>query len=439
VSQAAAPAPDLVRLAATLLTHAPRVPVDLRADEDGGAGLGLIWADARGLDARSLAHDLLAMVRDDGVSDACAGVASTPVAAELAAVRGDSHAGVRVVDAGRDREFVSLFPVDVLDPPRRVRPLLFGIGVSTCGALAELTRESVEVRLGADAVGVWRRARADDDRSDTLFAPMPRELPHASLDWMEYEVTDPARLLFVIHALLERVCDALGENGQGARELAVEFALSNCTTHTETLRASRATAHRQTWIRLVRNVLDRVKLDAAVTGIALRATNVAGREDKQGDLFDRGFATQQATEDVIARIVEDQGEVVVAPVNNGHPLLEQRTAWESVQRTAYSLQGRSVPGLTLQLSAIPQSIDVETVPRRDHFVPARYRDSSGWHEIVHAAGPDRVSGGKWDAARAYAREYFRCVTNEGVLVWLFRNGTVKKQRGPQWYLHGWWD
>ena len=140
VLQPAAPPPDLVRLAATLLTHAPRVHVDLRADEDGGAGLGLIWADARGLDARSLAHDLLAMVRDDGVSDACAGVASTPVAAELAAVRGDSHAGVRVVDAGRDREFVSLFPIDVLEPPRRVRPLLFGIGVSTCGALAELTR-----------------------------------------------------------------------------------------------------------------------------------------------------------------------------------------------------------------------------------------------------------------------------------------------------------
>ena len=33
-------------------------------------------------------------------------------------------------------------------------------------------------------------------------------------------------------------------------------------------------------------------------------------------------------------------------------------------------------------------------------------------------GPDRISGGQWDAP--YAREYFRCVREDGVLVWLFR-------------------
>lgn len=389
---------------------------------------GLIWADARGLDARLLAHDLLSLVRDDGVNDACAGVASTPVAAELAAVRGDAHAGVnagvRVIETGRDRDFVSLFPIDALDPPRRVRPLLFGIGVSTCGALGALTRESVEVRLGADAITLWRRARADDDRCDTLFAPIPRDMPHASLDWMDYEVTDPARLLFVIHALFERVCDALAENGQGARELAIEFSLTNRTTHVETLRASRATAQRSTWIRLARTVLERVTLDASVSGIAVRATNVGNREDRQGDLFDRGFATEQMAEDVMARIAEDAG-IGARPAGTGVGL-------------APGMRAARAPsaGLTLQLSAIPQSIDVETAPRRDHFAPVRYRDARGWHEIVHAAGPDRVSGGKWDAARTWAREYFRCVTRDGVLVWLFRNVTDGKR---QWYLHGWWD
>ena len=63
--------------------------------------------------------------------------------------------------------------------------------------------------------------------------------------------------------------------------------------------------------------------------------------------------------------------------------------------------------LTLQLAPIPQSITVETFVRRDHFAPVRYRDTTGWHEVVHVAGPDRVSGGKWNGASAYAREYFR--------------------------------
>jgi protein ImuB len=419
---------QLVRLAAILLTSAPRVTVDAR---------GMIWADARGLNARVLACALLELMRDDGVTDARAGVASTPVAAELAAVRGQP--GVTVVEPGDDPAYVGLFPVDALEVPPRVRPLLFGIGVKTCSELATLAREAVEVRLGAEAVTLWRRARADDDRAAKLFAPMPRELPHATLDWMDYEVTDPARLLFVINALLENVCDALTGTGQGARELAIEFSLTNRTTHVETLRASRATASRQTWMRLVRSALDRMKLPASVTGIALRATRVTGREERQSDLFDRGLATADATDDVVTRLMEDQGNVVVVPYNSAHPLLEARTTWRVAERPTASYKVQMAPGkphLTLQLAPVPQPVVVETVVRRDHFAPARFRDATGWHEIVNAAGPDRVSGGRWDGERRYAREYFRCVTREGALVWLFRAAQGKQ---GSWYLHGWWD
>ena len=418
-----------------LLTSAPRVAVDAR---------GVIWADARGLNARVLAHALLELLKDDGVCDASAGVASTPVAAELAAVRGQP--GVNVVEPGTDCKYVALYPIDALDVPPRIKPLLFGIGIKTCGAFAELTREAVEVRLGAEAVHYWRLARADDDRCNTLFAPMPRELPHATLDWMDYEVTDPARLLFVINALLESVCDALAGFGQGARELAIEFALTNRTTQVEPLRAARATANRQTWMRLVRSALDRVTLPAPVTGIALRATRVSGREEKQADLFDRGLASADATEDAVARLVEDQGNVVVVPYNTAHPLLEQRTTWKVAEpRAGYDARAEnsrlrtvSAEGahLTLQLAPVPLPVLVETVVRRDHFAPARYRDSAGWHEIVNAAGPDRVSGGRWNREHAYAREYFRCVTRDGALVWLFR---AAQGRQNTWYLHGWWD
>jgi hypothetical protein len=74
---------------------------------------------------------------------------------------------------------------------------------------------------------------------------------------------------------------------------------------------------------------------------------------------------------------------------------------------------------------------VKTRRRRNHSCPIQYRDGE-WTEITSAAGPDRVSGGQW--AEPYAREYFRCVTEHGTLVWLFRDG-----RDDEWYLHGWWD
>jgi hypothetical protein len=86
---------------------------------------------------------------------------------------------------------------------------------------------------------------------------------------------------------------------------------------------------------------------------------------------------------------------------------------------------------------------VETAPRRDFFVPVRYRDEGAWHEVVHVAGPERVSGRAWDGDAAYAREYFRCVTREGRLVWVYRDAggrpSARRPDAPAWFLHGWWD
>jgi hypothetical protein len=93
--------------------------------------------------------------------------------------------------------------------------------------------------------------------------------------------------------------------------------------------------------------------------------------------------------------------------------------------------GKAGPQLTLQLLSPPRRIVVTTTRRRDHDVPVRYRDGKTWYAVVESAGPDRVSGGQWDTA--YAREYFRCVREDGMLVWLYRGGET------EWHLHGWWD
>lgn len=91
--------------------------------------------------------------------------------------------------------------------------------------------------------------------------------------------------------------------------------------------------------------------------------------------------------------------------------------------------------MTLQLLDAPREVRVETALRRDHVVPVRYRErdgAGGWHQVSSMAGPDRLSGGQWEDA--YAREYFRVVTEDGLLVWLFRDA-----RADTWWLHGWWD
>jgi hypothetical protein len=181
----------------------------------------------------------------------------------------------------------------------------------------------------------------------------------------------------------------------------------------------------------------------------------------QGDLFDRGFASAAAVEDSLAQLVDDQGDdVLVTPANSEHPLLEVRTKWvaeklgrraegggrrmtSELPRTAYLTSHTSQPQLVLQLLTPPRAIAVTTEQRRDHDIPVRYRDDDRWHDVVEAAGPDRVSGGQWDVT--YAREYYRCVRGDGLLVWLFRDRGRKAEGGGRrdvetgWYLHGWWD
>jgi hypothetical protein len=425
-------------LVASLLAHAPRVAVGER---------GLVWGDARGLHGAQLAESMLQVARDYGYEDVHAGVAMTPVAAEVAAVysAGESDMPLVIVKPGTDAQFISPCRLHVLSPAEHVAALLKGLGIETCGALGSLDAESIEVRLGVEGVRLWQRARAEDAR--WLFRVPPRALPSASIEWVEYGLKDPERLQFIINSLAGTVCTALAARGERAREMALVFALGNRTQRTHVIRSSRPSAEQKRWMRLVREALDTITLPEAVMGVTLRVESVIGDNGAQGDLFDRGFASAPAVEDAIINLTDDQGEVVVTAVNSQHPLLEQRTQWKSLRAEGLELRDRarraslspqpsalSSGSLTLQLLPTPKVVTVDTQPRRDHDVPTRYLDGNEWHDIVEAAGPDRVSGGQWDAA--YAREYFRCVREDGMMVWLFRGA---KQQTTDWFLHGWWD
>jgi hypothetical protein len=378
------------------------------------------------------------------------------------------------VVVGGDREYLAPLPLELLEAEDRLLDLLEGVGIETCGALAALEREAVEVRFGAEAVRLWRWARASDERR--LFRPVPRSAPMASLDFVDYVVTDPERLLFTVNALLGHVCDALVEQGAHARSLTLALALANGEEWSRSIGTARPTASRTTWLRRIRSLLERLTVPDAVTGVSLTSEGTVGAATVQGDLFDAGFATAASVEAALERLIEGQGPVVVRPDASEHPLAERRAgfaersdpdgvgslaatprrgraAWGADRAPAvpvYEGPGRggaahsAVPaaasegsaiddavGLTLQLLETPRPVLVETVERRDHVLPVRYRDGT-WRAIVTAAGPERVSGGQWESA--YAREYYRCVTAQGGLVWLFRDGCEE-----EWYLHGWWD
>jgi protein ImuB len=419
------------RMAVYTLKVAPRVAID--------AGKRQIWADGKSLEIPLICKNLQTELGHQGVTNTQLGVSTIPVAAEVAARFRDSEAQnlstVTIVPPGSDRGFIAPHPITVLDPSPPLLNLFDGVGIETCGDLACLEQESVEVRFGGEGVHLWRLARADDNR--LIFAAMPRTLPQSSMDWVDYTLTDPERLVFVINALVDNVCGALSSQGLCAREMMLVFSLANRTSYEHLVRPSRSTSSRKAWMRLIRTHLDRIELPDAVTGIALRVESVTGESERQGDIFDRGFATARATEETVAQLLDDQGAVIVVPSNSRHPLIEKRTSW-LIQEPAHAARAymvkerRADPQLTLQLFPEPRRIIVKTARRRDHDLPVKYRDNDDWVLLETAAGPDRVSGEQWE--KPFAREYYRCVTETGALVWMYREA-----RDGEWYLHGVWD
>jgi protein ImuB len=424
-----------------LLAAAPRATLET----------GRAWLDVRGLDLAGvhgvLRHRLKGM-------EARFGAGIRPVVAEVAA--GTAAAGELVeVAVGAEREFLSSQSLSLLGVSDPLLGWLADVGIDRCGEFAAVAQEAVEVRFGGGAVEWWRRARGDDGRR--LFMPVPPDLPQSSVDFIDYVVTDPERLIFTTNALLGSLCERMRESGAHARRLRLRLPLANGAVWERSLRSARPTAERSAWLRLARALLERITVPDSVVGVAVEVESTEAAAALQGDLFDVGFATASAVEAAMARVVEDQGEVIRVPRVSGHPLAEHRGEYRPIGvreatgplgvreamgppgvREAMGRPGVPVDvsadepvGLTLQLLDEPRRVTVETVRRRDHHVPVRYRDGR-WYEIVNAAGPDRVSGGQWDVT--YAREYFRAVTSEGTLVWLFRDAGRDR-----WYLHGWWD
>ena len=423
-STAAAPLADLAVL---LLSEVPRVAVDAR---------GALWADVRGLPAPRVAWALQRRAAEaaQGGASVRAGVAAVPVAAEVAARSGE--APVSFVEPGHERAFLSSRPVELLSPDAKLLSLLNGVGIHTCGELARLSREAVEVRFGAAGAALWRLSRADDPR--LLFGPIPREPAAAALEFVDYVVTDAGRLVFAANGLLGSVCDTLSSRAERARRLTLTLALADDTAAVRTLGAARPTAERAVWLRRLREVLDALVLESPVTGIRLAADATEPVGASQGDLFDRGFASASAVEEAVSRVVDTHGPLFVRPETRPHPLPEARTTWRPVEMERLAAAGRSpspelLPALRLQLLPHPRRVAVRVRLRRDHALPFRYRERGGWRELVAAAGPDRVSGGHAEAS-PYAREYWRCETDDGRLVWLFRDAVENA-----WYLHGWWE
>jgi DNA polymerase-4 len=104
------------------------------------------------------------------------------------------------------------------------------LGIATLGALREADPQALRARFGSRAAAeLQRRAAFLDETPVTQERKVISESRETTFD---RDLTDMAALQAALHALTERLCATLGEQGRGGRTVGIKVRLDDFSTHT---------------------------------------------------------------------------------------------------------------------------------------------------------------------------------------------------------------
>jgi protein ImuB len=111
---------------------------------------------------------------------------------------------------------------------------------------------------------------------------------------------------------------------------------------------------------------------------------------------------------------------------SGHTLLTQ----ESLSQDSLT------PTRPIRLFERPEPI--EAIAEVPDGPPVQFTWRRVRYAVAHAEGPERIAMEWWrdPQGQALTRDYFRVESDDGVRVWLYREGLFSERSAPNWFLHG---
>ena len=441
---------ETARASAAFLAASPQV-----APERGAPGTW--WVGADGFDGvggeRVLAESLLAMARvwhpraRVAIADSC-------VTAHAATWSARAAASPLHIAPGGDGDYLARVPIALVPMDAELRETLTALGLRTAGAFARLDPLEVERRWGSDGLAVWRLARGDDARRATLARV---DDPHAITHDLATSSSSMEPVLFLVRASLDRLVNTLAGEGRAVAAVAITLtlelpddavltgqgalptALVPGRRVTREARPARPVARAAPLFERCRALLDTWTLDAPIRAVEVRISDSSPAAAEQGDLLAPAWRDPAAAEAALARLRATLGTgSVVRPVRRDSYAPERAGAWEEVEHSelrAPTLDvvarngtvNSAVPAARLLESPEPVTI---TTDKRGMPLLMFWRGRRIVLERAH--GPERLSGDWWHA-EPFAREYWRCESDElGQDLLLYRNA-------GGWRMQGWYD
>jgi len=320
----------------------------------------------------------------------------------------------------------------LLAPPARAYAAWFeGIGCTTLGELRRLPRPGLQRRCGGALLDMLDAAYG---LSPELFDWIaPPETFHARLELFD-RIDDADLLLAGARRLLlqlvgwlcarqlavERITLRLEhERGRVARPpTAIDVALAEPAWRDEHL------------VRLLKERLAKLVLDAPVIGLALEALQVQPMAPVSDSLFPEPGGTEddrtRMLELLAARLGADN---VLQPLLKADHRPEHANAWVPVQqKVSDKLRETRMPP---DVMALPRPTWLLAKPVA--LLMRNHRPFYG-SPLRMASNPERIEAGWWNGPQT--RDYFIAEGQDHTLYWVYRERIGADDAEPRWFLHG---
>lgn len=390
---------------------------------------GLVFVDIDGLERllgpeAAIAGRLLGQARAVGLH-ARIGIAATRALAQVAARVGPA---VHVVAAGQEAAALAPVSLTELALAPDVRVTLAGWGVATAGALAALPRRGLATRLGAAGLAAHDRACGRDTTPFQPYVPPPFWEEAQGVEW---EISALHALTALLERVLERLCARLVSAHLWTDAVDVRLALADGSHDARTVALACPMDAPPPILALLALALERRPPRAPVIAASLSA-HVLVHRAAPGGLWQPITPAVRDLATALARLA-----ALVGGDNVGTPIVGDSHRPDAVTLAAFEPPAHDMTAgkdaeveLILRRVRPPRRIEVETAGDR----PVRVRGALGPDRRVTAsAGPWRVCGEWWDAAR-WARDEWDAALADGTVCRL-----AYDPLHAEWFLDGVYD
>ncbi len=305
---------------------------------------------------------------------------------------------------------------------RETEGILESWGLRDCGSFRRLSREQVAGRLGLPAAAAWDRLAGHYSRPLRIASPPKRF--EASLE-LEYAIETLEPLLFILGRLFGELSLTLEAAVKVASVIHLRLQAENDQPpYTRVFRLPEPTRKPGILLRTVHTVLDNLRLEHPVAGVALRVDPVPEHR-RQQDLFTAELRDPHRFSETLACLA-----ALVGPQSAGTPVFRDTHRPDAVamqplssSRASVDTSGEGSPececrGFPLDRFRPPRRASVGVQAGQPDFVESPV--CSG--RVVAVRGPWYGSGEWWERTRYWSEVEWDVQLENGSLLRLVRSG-----------------